>query len=134
MLSSNQPYQRVSQENNGGGFIGGAVLGGGAAGLTHLSTSNKGRKFTGGVARGIQDRTAGAMVAMNFHSEGKGKPISDKTFNRQEKIMTGIDKGITKSGALAGKTNKFAFGGKKRMAAAYAGSVLAGGLLGSIGD
>lgn len=115
MLASNQPYQRVD-DGVGAGFIGGALAGGAAAGAAHL-WGDKGIK-------GLQSLSgkagmAGAMTAADRNNHGISESISKATVKTHD--------GLGKTEGM----RKKAFGGGWKTAGVYAGSVLAGGLLGA---
>lgn len=116
MLASNQPYKRVD-DGIGAGFIGGALAGGAAAGAAHLwgDRGIKGLQSLSGKAG-----MAGARTAADRNNQGISESISKATIKTHDGL-----------GKAAGMRKKAFAGGWKGKAAAYGGSVLAGGLLGA---
>lgn len=115
MLASNQPYQRVD-DGVGAGFVGGALAGGAAAGAAH----KWGAKGLSALSN-VNNNTA---LTRSMGTDGEYGSKYNKIARQHEAAGNGIQK--------ASSLHKKGFaGGWKGKAAAYGGSVLAGGLLGA---
>lgn len=120
MLQSNQPYQRVD-DGVGAGFVAGSVVGAAAGGAAHrwgYQGISALKNLNSDIGSGRHDRISA------FYSGEKQKSMLDKvdrTEIRNEAALNKVDK-------LHAKTMR---GGLKGMAAGYAGSILAGGVIGA---
>ena len=122
MLSSNQPYQRVD-EGVGSGLIAGGLIGGAAAGAAHKWGS-----------QGLQSMGQNAMDRRAFANtmvDGMKDVGNSKTFDKYAKQIDSADQKLNAYKKLDKMHTKGFAGGWKGKAAAYGGSVLAGGLIGA---
>lgn len=130
-LASNQPYQKVD-DGIGAGLLGGAVVGGALAGSAHR-WGDKGidglRSMTKNRLQLSEDQMRGTMSREGVtSSESIGAQKSHyKNVNRGTSVMKGLH-------GVEGLRNKGFGGSKWGKAAAYGGSILAGGILGGVGD
>jgi hypothetical protein len=129
MLASNQPYQRVD-DGIGAGFITGGIMGGAAAGATHL-WGKKGIDAFRNSANGKLAESQKAMDAVNGSTSLKDM----KAAASSHQAVSSKHANAMKHAGRADRIHAKSFGGSgKRKAAAYAGSVLAGGILGGFTD
>ncbi|MEB2276924.1 hypothetical protein LAV82_23170 [Bacillus sp. ILBB4] len=123
MLSSNQPYHRVD-DGIGAGVVAGSVIGGAAAGASHM--------WGGNLINGYRDKSSAAFA--NAKRDFNGAENKEAAMKDYQKANDKHTKQQTRAKNLSSAHSKGFSGGWKGKAAAYGGSVLAGGILGGFID
>lgn len=127
-LSSNQPYQQVD-DGIADGFIKGSIVGGAAAGATHMF----GAQGLNAMQDGMQSHLQRAENRLDAVQERSGvdsrsarrlESEYEDTLRRTNRVSSGV------TGLQSAHARGFG-GGWKGRAASYGGSILAGGLLGA---
>lgn len=131
MMNSNQPFQRVD-DGIGAGLVGGAVVGGAMAGAAHKWGQQ-------GLEAGMNASQSRYSKAKNTNATNQSLPnlsedrraaSTNKLRKAGDQHISAVSKGTAAQGAL---DKRFAKGWKGR-GATYAGSVLAGGIIGATAD
>lgn len=130
-LASNQPYQKVD-DGIGAGLIGGAVVGASLTGAAH----RWGQQGIEGLRSSTKEYLQISQDGMNGTMAREGVS-SAESLDAQRHHYKNVKQGTSVMKGLHGADslhNKAFSGGWKGKAAAYGGSILAGGILGGVGD